>query len=244
RTERVVAMAIGAAEWLGTAEAAARSFRTSWYHERAREDAAAKLAASRDAYRDLAENARDLIYTHDLEGRFTYVNEALARYVGVPASELLGRCGPDMIPRHGTNPDLRAVIDRLAAGEPIPPLLFWVHGPNGERRWLECVSSAIRDADGRVAGVRGIARDVTARKRAEDALRASEERLRRLARHQAMIREEERKRLGFDLHDDVCQELVGIGILIDSLRHQIGPRAPDLDVGLARVGRYVNEVSE
>jgi len=59
-----------------------------------------------------------------------------------------------------------------------------------------------------------------------------------------MIREEERKRLGFDLHDDVCQELVGIGILIDSLRHQIGPRAPELDVGLARVGRYVNEVSE
>jgi two-component system sensor histidine kinase UhpB len=243
RTERGLEIAIGSCVWLGVAEAAARSFRTSWHQERARHVAARKLAASRDAYRDLAENARDLIYTHDLEGHLTYVNEAFARYVGTPAAELLGRSCPDMMPREG-NPDPRAAIARLAAGEAVPPLLFWVQAGNGQHRWLECVISGIRDPDGGVAGVRGIARDVTARKRAEDALRASEERLRRLSRHQASIREEERKRLGFDLHDDVCQDLVGIGILVESLRRQLAPESVAMDTALARVGRYVTEVGE
>ena len=59
-------------------------------------------------------------------------------------------------------------------------------------------------------------------------LRRSEERLRRLARHQASIREDERKRLGFDLHDDVCQELVGIGILVESLRRRLEEETPSL----------------
>ena len=244
RTERVLEVAIGSCVWLGVAELSARSFRSGWYQERARRAAAETLAASLAAYRDLAENARDFIYTHDLEGRFTYVNEAFARYVGVPAADLLGRYGPDMAPHDPSNPDLRAIIARVTSGEAVPPLLFWVAAPDGTRHCLECLVSGIRGADGAVAGVRGIARDVTARTRAEDALRASEERLRRLARHQATIREDERKRLGFDLHDDVCQELVGIGILVESLRRQLAADSPAADAGLARIGSYVNEVGE
>jgi len=244
RTERLLMLAIGSVVWIGIAEAAARSFRTGWYQERARRIAAEKLAASHAAYRDLAENARDLIYTHDLTGRFTYVNEAFERYVGLRADEILGRSGPDMVPHDPANPDLRAVIARIAAGEAVPPQLFWIEAPSGERRWLECVISGIRDAQGGVVGVRGIARDVTARQRAEDELRASEERLRRLARHQATIREEERKRLGFDLHDAVCQDLVGIGILVESLRAQLRSDSAPLNAGLGRVAGYINEVSE
>jgi PAS domain S-box-containing protein len=243
RTERTLEIVIGSIVWLGVAEAAARSFRLSWYQERARRLAAARLAASHEAYRDLAENARDLIYTHDLEGCFSYVNEAMAAYVGVPAADLVGRSALAMVPSAPENPDLADVIARLVAGEAVPPQLFWVER-QGERRWLECVTSGIRGPDGTVVGVRGIARDVTARKRAEDALRASEERLRRLSRHQATIREEERRRLGFDLHDDVCQELVGIGILVESLRRQLAAHHPAADAGLERVGRYVNEVGE
>jgi len=243
RTERTLEIVIGSIVWLGVAEAAARSFRLSWYQERARRLAAARLAASHEAYRDLAENARDLIYTHDLEGRFSYVNEAMAAYVGVAAAELVGRSALAMVPSAPDNPDLADVIARLVAGEAVPPQLFWVER-QGERRWLECVTSGIRGPDGAIVGVRGIARDVTARKRAEEALRASEERLRRLSRHQATIREEERRRLGFDLHDDVCQELVGIGILVESLRRQLAAHHPAADAGLERVGRYVNEVGE
>jgi two-component system sensor histidine kinase UhpB len=102
-----------------------------------------------------------------------------------------------------------------------------------------------------VIGVRGIARDVTDRRRAEEQLHASlaelrhnEEMLRLLARRQATIREEERKRLGFDLHDDVCQELLGLGIMLAGVRRRLDGVAPAEDERLAIVVRHLHAVVE
>ncbi len=249
-TEILLETVLGAAIALIVAEALARSFAATFRQAEAERAAGERLAAAYQAYRDLAENAPDLIFTHDRDGRITYVNEAFARSYGLAAQELVGREATDLVPQDPANPDPAPLRARLFAGEDVPPQLYWVRGPTG-RRWLECVVSAIRDAEGRIVGARGIARDITERREVEEALRASlddlrrsEERLRRLARQQASIREDERKRLGFDLHDDVCQELVGIGILIESLRRRVTEAAPVLAPELARIGRYVGEVGE
>lgn len=241
---------IGAAISLTVAEASARNVTRSVRQAQAEREAGERLTAAYAAYRDLAENASDFIFTHDIEGRITYVNEAFARAVGVAAADLVGRDAGSLVPRDPDNPDPAVLRARMVAGEVVPLQRFWVKGPTG-RRWLECAASPIRDAEGRMVGTRGIVRDVTARHEAEEALRASleelrrsEERLRRLARRQASIREDERKRLGFDLHDDVCQELIGIGILLESVRRRAGEAAPALAPELARIGRYVGEVGE
>jgi PAS domain S-box-containing protein len=55
--------------------------------------------------------------------------------------------------------------------------------PDGERRWIVSRSEPLRDASGRVVRLRGTAQDITDRKCAEEALRASEEKFRRLATH-------------------------------------------------------------
>jgi two-component system sensor histidine kinase UhpB len=57
------------------------------------------------------------------------------------------------------------------------------------------------------------------------------------------VREEERKRLGLDLHDDVCQEIVGIGILVEAVRTRLGTDAPGSSE-LARAVRYLSELVE
>ena len=247
--EVVAAIGIGSSVCLGIAEASARSFGTGFLRGVREKEATRALATSLNAYRDLAENASDMIYTHDLEGRFTYVNPAFARYSGISASALIGRRAQDLV-AEGARTDVAAIIAGVVAGKVVPAQLLPV-GEDADTRWIECVVSGIHDARGAVIGVRGIARDVTERKRAADALRASleellrsEEELRQLAQRQAIIREEERKRLGFDLHDDVCQELVGIGILLDSVRRQLAPLPPHAAAGLDRVGRYLGEVVE
>ena len=171
------AIVIGGALALAIAEGAARTFRISFLRRESENEMKRELEASRDAYRDLAEKAQDLIYTIDLEGRFAYVNEALARYMGVPASALVGRSSLDMLSVHPANPNVAAILERLAAGMSVGPQLFHVQSVHGPR-WIEAVASSMRGPDGTVTGARGIGRDVTERKRATDALRESEERFR------------------------------------------------------------------
>jgi len=248
--ELLVGSVFGSIVWVAVAEASARSLQRAWREDHARRQTMHELALSRDAYRDLAENASDLIYTHDLDTRLTYVNAAFARYFGVARAALIGKTAEDLIDRSRPNPDPASIVARLVAGETVPPATFAVT-VGGEERWAECVVSAIRDVDGSVIGVRGIARDVTARVRAQEALRASYEEVRRqeaavrrLARRQSEIREEERRRLGVDLHDGVCQELVGIGFDLELLRHEIGAPSPVVASRIARLERYVTGIVE
>jgi signal transduction histidine kinase len=100
-----------------------------------------------------------------------------------------------------------------------------------------------------VTEVQGVGHDVTERRLADDALRRSlttlrerEEQLRLMGARQTAIREEERKRLGFDLHDGVCQELVGIGILVESARQR--GVSPSAATTLATVQKHLRTVGE
>ncbi len=169
---------------LGLAESLARTFRQG-VESRARERAAVDaLQASYDAYRDLAENARDFLWRADLEGRLTYVNEPTARLLGGTPANLVGRSTFDFLTDHPDNVDVPAALARLGAGEKIPPLpvqCITARGP----RWFEIVGTEMRDHDGRIVGVRAIGRDITERReaeldqrRAEKALHESEARYR------------------------------------------------------------------
>jgi PAS domain S-box-containing protein len=137
-------------------------------HRRREEARQRELEASRDAYRDLTENARDFVYRGELGGRVTYVNEALVRFIGVPASEIVGRRFHDFMAPHADNPDLDAVLAWLGQGGAVQA--HHLHDDDRRRSALGGVlPSGVRDEHGRIVGVRGIGRDVTDRKRAADA---------------------------------------------------------------------------
>jgi signal transduction histidine kinase len=92
---------------------------------------------------------------------------------------------------------------------------------DGEQRVVEIVASPWWDADGAFQGIIESTRDVTERKRAEEALQQYAQRLRALSARLAEVTEAERQRLARELHDQVGQNLTALGINLNIMRTQM-----------------------
>jgi PAS domain S-box-containing protein len=131
-------------------------------------------------YRELVEEASDIIYTSDIEGRITSINEAGSRFFGRPVSELTGAHLSDLLGEE-VAANIIAAIEEITN---VPDqALRWVHSVKDGRdvpHYLEGALTLTRDVEDNPTGVRSVVRDITERKMAEEALRESEERYRRL----------------------------------------------------------------
>src|SRR5688572_4063152 len=128
-------------------------------------------------YRDLVEEASDIIFTQDTKGRLTGINAAGARFLGAEPEELLGTRFTDAFK---VNPGDSELADTFNQLRPNDNLQFPTRDANGRERWLEIVTSPTKDRQGETIGLRGVARDITDRKQIELALRDSDERYRLL----------------------------------------------------------------
>jgi PAS domain S-box-containing protein len=97
--------------------------------------------------------------------------------------------------------------------------------PDGSIRWIRDRGFPVKDADGRVYRVAGVAEDITERKHAENALRTSGVQLQALSRRLVDLQEAERKELSRELHDRVGQSLTALKINIDILLLVLAPQA-------------------
>ena len=187
--ELAAAVAIGALLAIGVAEGSERNVRQVARRRRAQRAATDALEASRDAYRDLAERAPDMIWSTDPDGRLTYVNQATMRFLGLPADAILGRSGADFWTRHPDNPDLAKLLAATDRDGVSPHTHIECATPRGPR-WVEAVVSIDVDGAGRHVGFRGITRDVHERRVSEHALRTSEARYRGLveSQHEMVVR--------------------------------------------------------
>ncbi len=160
------------------------------------------LAESEQRYRMLVDSALDIIYTISTSGRILGINPAFEAVTGWSAREWVGKSFRSLI-----HPDdLAEVVGKgnlLLDGEILPSAEVRILAKSGEYRVLECRSTPLRT--GKMTAVIGTARDITIRKRMEEALRAAhsqleirvEERTAELARANESLRLEiiERKRI-------------------------------------------------
>lgn len=141
--------------------------------------AAAALAERSEALnllQAIADGSADAIFAKDREGRYLLVNRAATRFTGKSRQEVVGNDDRDIFP-----PDQAATlmaIDRgiIAGGEALSSEVLLTTG-QGQRLFLS-TKGPLRDADGRVIGVFGIARDITEQRHSEQALRRQAEELR------------------------------------------------------------------
>jgi two-component system sensor histidine kinase/response regulator len=146
-----------------------------------RKQAEAGLRESEERYRELFDNAKDAIYVHDLNGRYTSVNEAAEKLTGYARDEILGKSFTDIMTPESVERIHTSVRQTLEKhGETTDELE--VLTKEGHRVPVE-VSSRLIYENGAVVGVQGTGRDITERKRVEGALAISEKRYRKLVDH-------------------------------------------------------------
>jgi PAS domain S-box-containing protein len=150
-----------------------------WQDITDRKRATRDLEESESRYRNLFENANDIIYVHDLNGNYISVNRAAEQVFGFPREEAL-----KMNMKEIAAPDhlklSRQQLKKKIGGAGQTSYEMDCITKDGRRITLEINSAAIHK-EGVPVGVQGIARDITERKRAEQALQESEAKFRTLA---------------------------------------------------------------
>lgn len=136
---------------------------------RQRDQAEAKLRESEERYRSLVENAQEIIMTLAPDGMITSVNPAFAAVLGWRETMWIGKAMAPLV--HPADVAVaREQIGRSARGESIRSFELRVRTSGGDYLVLEMTATA-QQRDGAVVGVLAIARDVTARRRAEMQMR-------------------------------------------------------------------------
>ncbi|MEW6693311.1 MAG: EAL domain-containing protein [Pseudomonadota bacterium] len=132
------------------------------------------LVETRNRLMGVLHNIPDLVWLKDPQGVYLACNTAFERLYGAPEGEIVGKSDDDFVEREQAEHFRK--MDRLAmVKDHIHINEEWVtFAEDGRRALLETRKIPVRDAEGEIAGVLGIARDITARKTAERQLKLLE----------------------------------------------------------------------
>jgi PAS domain S-box-containing protein len=157
------------------------------------------------------DQAHEAVYLMDARGAgFLYVNEATCRSLGYSREELLGLSLPDIDP-YISPEELQAIEDRLMT-EGAVTVESRHRRSDGSSFPVEIRTSAFQ-YQGRMLGM-ALVRNITERKQAEQALEELHSQLRGLITQRETAREEERKLIARDVHDELGQILTGLKMKI------------------------------
>jgi two-component system cell cycle sensor histidine kinase/response regulator CckA len=138
------------------------------------------LREGEEKYRAIIENMQEGYHEVDIKGNFTFLNESMCKMLGYEREELLGMNNRQYADEENTRKVYQVYNRVYRTGEPVKNFEWQIIRKDGDRRDIEVSISLIRDAEGHPTGFRGIVRDITERKRAEEKLRESEEQYRLL----------------------------------------------------------------
>ena len=222
-------------------------------HRARRRRVEAALRASEARYRGVVETQTELICRCRPDTTLTFVNDAYCRFWQRRREDLVGTKFLELIPPARRD----EVLQRISSIVESHPEMSHEHEvllPDGGIGWQHWINQALFDARGQVVEIQATGRDITKRKRAEEALRetgealrVSYERVEDLAGRLIAAQEAERKRIARDLHDDLSQKLALLSIDIDQIParrpSELRDRVRDISCRAAEIATYVHRLA-
>ncbi len=135
-----------------------------------------ELLESKERYKTLVEQQSEMITRWKPDGTFTYVNDVYCNFFGKSRKELIGKRYIPQMPVEDLE-RFSKFFSSLNKNNPVGHFTHRVLKNDGEVRWLRWTDTAIFDEDGNISEYQTVGRDITARKRAEVALKESEQQL-------------------------------------------------------------------
>ena len=131
-------------------------------------------ALSSESYKAFIENIDDGVYEVDLKGNFLYFNDALCHVFGFPRKEIQGTNFRKFMDEEHGNAAFEIFNEIYKSGKGVSDITWEIIDKKKKKRIIELSASLLTNKEGERVGFRGIARDVTEKIRAQEALRESE----------------------------------------------------------------------
>jgi PAS domain S-box-containing protein len=183
-------------------------------------------------YRELFENAHDILFKHDLDGNLMWLNKAGRETLGYGPEEA-GRLNLIHLLAPGRQEAFRDMLQHFRDGLTNGHCELDLRPQQGRRVVLRA-NLRQQSLPGKAPQIQGIAWDITEREEAEEALRESENRLRQSL--------EERTRIGRDLHDGIIQSIYAIGLGLGEARRLLKTDVAAAEVRLSQGISDLNQV--
>jgi len=139
------------------------------------------LRESEERYRTILENIEDGYFEVDIAGNLTFFNDSVCKMVGYPRTEIMGMNNHQYTDKENSKILYQTFNKVFSTGEPSTGVDYEIIIKDGTKLNVESSVSLIRNTSGQPIGFRGIMRNITERKRMEEALRDSEKRYRDLS---------------------------------------------------------------
>jgi PAS domain S-box-containing protein len=202
--------------------------------------AANALRAAQERLHHLVSSSPAVIYSLKVHGDNlvpTFVSENIEQMTGYASQETLTS---KWWVEHG---DFHSATSDPAAATILREQLF--RRKDGTEIWIRDEKRLLHDSSGRLVEVVGSWSDITKRKLGEEELRTSREQLRSLAAHLQSVREEERKRITREIHDELGQSLTGFKMDLAWMRNRLQAKdepivVPSLLEKIASMGALVD----
>lgn len=181
-----------------------------------------------------------IAFMRDTKGRYLYVNETWEKVRQRQLQTVIGKAFDEVWPIEKAvkfNEGDRRVITR---GEPVQNIEE-IAQDDGAHIWL-VNKFPILDKDGKPIIIGAVGIDITRRRRAEEALWESEQRLRFLTTQLLTAQERERKRISMELHDELGQSLAVLKLQVRAIERRLGDEQPDLKADCRELLDYLDGV--